>query len=330
MHRHLVVSAHINDELQQVVAGLAAIENRCGAALVLHASLASRHLAVVASRSSVSRVRCAFSTETLARAFVSSRRSAGRKGPRRGQCAGSRAGCATRGWPRSTRRRSLATHSSIRSSIRLSVEPSSAISSFPLVRDSLRPRIGGRDRRGLPSHPLDRSQRAGQASQAPSEMSNSPADPAMASVAASWTSASWRSCKDVPTATTSRPWRATTGTARILVTLAMPRTVLSYSVTRRSNRAPAGESSRDRAMSGVDRSTRPEASSICVNTSTFSISFRPDVHLRRPVILDAGDQQGSARVQVRCRARPGVRRAWHEIMPACTCRTRSRAGSGNQ
>jgi hypothetical protein len=48
MHRHLLVSAHINDELQQVVAGLAAIEDQCGAALVLHASLASKHLAVVA------------------------------------------------------------------------------------------------------------------------------------------------------------------------------------------------------------------------------------------------------------------------------------------
>jgi hypothetical protein len=48
MHRHLVVNAHINDELQQAVAGLAAIEDQCGAALVLHASLASKHLAAVA------------------------------------------------------------------------------------------------------------------------------------------------------------------------------------------------------------------------------------------------------------------------------------------
>jgi hypothetical protein len=41
MHRHLAVSAHVNDELQQVVVGLAAIEDRCSALLVLRASLAS-------------------------------------------------------------------------------------------------------------------------------------------------------------------------------------------------------------------------------------------------------------------------------------------------
>jgi magnesium transporter len=40
----------ISDPLQQVVAGLAAIEERCGALLVLHASLASKHLAVVNRR----------------------------------------------------------------------------------------------------------------------------------------------------------------------------------------------------------------------------------------------------------------------------------------
>ena len=40
----------INDELQQVVADLAAIEERCAALLVLHASLASKHLAVVSRR----------------------------------------------------------------------------------------------------------------------------------------------------------------------------------------------------------------------------------------------------------------------------------------
>ena len=40
----------INDELQQVVAGLAAIEERCVALLALHASLASKHLAVVSRR----------------------------------------------------------------------------------------------------------------------------------------------------------------------------------------------------------------------------------------------------------------------------------------
>ena len=37
----------INDELQQVVADFTAIEERCAARLVLHASLASKHLAVV-------------------------------------------------------------------------------------------------------------------------------------------------------------------------------------------------------------------------------------------------------------------------------------------
>jgi magnesium transporter len=40
----------INDELQQAVAGLTAIEERCSALLVLHASLASKHLAVVSRR----------------------------------------------------------------------------------------------------------------------------------------------------------------------------------------------------------------------------------------------------------------------------------------
>ncbi len=40
----------ISDQLQQVLAGLAAIEERCGALLVLHASLASKHLAVVSRR----------------------------------------------------------------------------------------------------------------------------------------------------------------------------------------------------------------------------------------------------------------------------------------
>ena len=40
----------INDELQQVVAGLAAIEERCFALLALHSSLASKHLAVVSRR----------------------------------------------------------------------------------------------------------------------------------------------------------------------------------------------------------------------------------------------------------------------------------------
>jgi magnesium transporter len=40
----------INDELQQVVANFAAIEERCAALLVLHASLASKHLAVVSRR----------------------------------------------------------------------------------------------------------------------------------------------------------------------------------------------------------------------------------------------------------------------------------------
>ena len=40
----------ISDELQQVVAGLAAIGERCVALLALHASLASKHLAVVNRR----------------------------------------------------------------------------------------------------------------------------------------------------------------------------------------------------------------------------------------------------------------------------------------
>ena len=40
----------ISDQLQQVVAGLAAIEERCSALLVLHASLASKHLAAVSRR----------------------------------------------------------------------------------------------------------------------------------------------------------------------------------------------------------------------------------------------------------------------------------------
>jgi magnesium transporter len=40
----------IDDELQQVVADFAAIEERCAALLVLHASLASKHLAVVSRR----------------------------------------------------------------------------------------------------------------------------------------------------------------------------------------------------------------------------------------------------------------------------------------
>jgi magnesium transporter len=40
----------ISDQLQQVVAGLAAIEERCSALLVLHASLASKHRAVVSRR----------------------------------------------------------------------------------------------------------------------------------------------------------------------------------------------------------------------------------------------------------------------------------------
>ena len=40
----------IGDQLQQVVAGLAAIEERCSALLVLHASLASKHLAAVSRR----------------------------------------------------------------------------------------------------------------------------------------------------------------------------------------------------------------------------------------------------------------------------------------
>jgi magnesium transporter len=39
-----------NDELQQVVAGLTAIEERCFALLALHSSLASKHLAVVSRR----------------------------------------------------------------------------------------------------------------------------------------------------------------------------------------------------------------------------------------------------------------------------------------
>jgi magnesium transporter len=40
----------INDQLQQVVAAFTAIEDRCAALLVLHASLASKHLAVVSRR----------------------------------------------------------------------------------------------------------------------------------------------------------------------------------------------------------------------------------------------------------------------------------------
>jgi magnesium transporter len=40
----------ISDELQQVVADLTAIEERCAALLVLHASLASKHVAVVSRR----------------------------------------------------------------------------------------------------------------------------------------------------------------------------------------------------------------------------------------------------------------------------------------
>ena len=40
----------INDQLQQVVADFTAIEERCAAMLVLHASLASKHLAVVSRR----------------------------------------------------------------------------------------------------------------------------------------------------------------------------------------------------------------------------------------------------------------------------------------
>jgi magnesium transporter len=40
----------INDELQQIVADFTAIEERCAALLVLHASLASKHLAVVSRR----------------------------------------------------------------------------------------------------------------------------------------------------------------------------------------------------------------------------------------------------------------------------------------
>jgi magnesium transporter len=40
----------ISDELQQAVAGLAAIEQRCVALLALHASLAGKHLAVVSRR----------------------------------------------------------------------------------------------------------------------------------------------------------------------------------------------------------------------------------------------------------------------------------------
>jgi Mg2+ and Co2+ transporter CorA len=40
----------INDELQQVVADFTAIEERCAALLVLHASLASKHVAVVSRR----------------------------------------------------------------------------------------------------------------------------------------------------------------------------------------------------------------------------------------------------------------------------------------
>ena len=40
----------INDELQQAVADLTVIEERCAALLVLHASLASKHLAVVSRR----------------------------------------------------------------------------------------------------------------------------------------------------------------------------------------------------------------------------------------------------------------------------------------
>ena len=40
----------ISDELQQVVASLSAIEERCIALLALHASLASKHLAVVSRR----------------------------------------------------------------------------------------------------------------------------------------------------------------------------------------------------------------------------------------------------------------------------------------
>ena len=40
----------INDELQQVVTDFTAIEERCAALLVLHASLAGKHLAVVSRR----------------------------------------------------------------------------------------------------------------------------------------------------------------------------------------------------------------------------------------------------------------------------------------
>jgi CorA-like Mg2+ transporter protein len=40
----------ISDQLQQVVAGLAAMEERCSALLVLDASLASKHLAAVSHR----------------------------------------------------------------------------------------------------------------------------------------------------------------------------------------------------------------------------------------------------------------------------------------
>jgi magnesium transporter len=43
-------AADINDELQQVVAAFTSVEDRCAALLVLHASLASKHLAVVSRR----------------------------------------------------------------------------------------------------------------------------------------------------------------------------------------------------------------------------------------------------------------------------------------
>jgi len=48
--RTLLCTEDINDQLQQVVVGFTAIEERCAALLVLHASLASKHTAVVSRR----------------------------------------------------------------------------------------------------------------------------------------------------------------------------------------------------------------------------------------------------------------------------------------
>ena len=46
----MLYAEDINDELQQIVADLAAIEDRCTALLGLHASLVNKHLAMVSRR----------------------------------------------------------------------------------------------------------------------------------------------------------------------------------------------------------------------------------------------------------------------------------------